>query len=105
MQQLKDAMNAYDVPFDVPFAGFIGSRHWPKDKFHWLNIFVEMESIYKNLQAYMQIENQYQKVMAEYLQRITYKMLGLSKICHLIIIGWRNNPNNINDLSVWNTIG
>jgi len=25
---------------------------------------VETESIYKNLQAYMQIENQYQKVMA-----------------------------------------
>ena len=29
-----------------------------------IEYFVETESIYKNLQAYMQIENQYQKVMA-----------------------------------------
>ena len=29
-----------------------------------IDYFVEAEMIYKNLQAYMQLENQYQKVMA-----------------------------------------
>lgn len=64
MRQLRDAMDAYDVAlmhhtlrllFEAVQAGQISI----------IDFYVEADNIYKNLQAYMQVENQYQKLMAE----------------------------------------
>ena len=63
MQQLKDAMNAYDVPLMYRSLDLL-KQALTKGQISLIEYFVETESIYKNLQAYMQIENQYQKVMA-----------------------------------------
>ena len=63
MQQLKDAMNAYDVPLMYHSLDLL-KQALTEGQISLIEYFVETESIYKNLQAYMQIENQYQKVMA-----------------------------------------
>ena len=63
MQQLKDAMNAYDVPLMYRSLDLL-KQALTEGQISLIEYFVETESIYKNLQAYMQIENQYQKVMA-----------------------------------------
>ena len=63
MQQLKDAMNAYDVPLMYRSLDLL-KQALTKGQISLIEYFVETENIYKNLQAYMQIENQYQKVMA-----------------------------------------
>ena len=63
MQQLKDAMNAYDVPLMYRSLDLL-KQALTEGQISLIEYFVETENIYKNLQAYMQIENQYQKVMA-----------------------------------------
>ena len=63
MQQLKDAMKAYDVPLMHHTLGLL-KQALQEGHLSLIENFVEAEGIYKNLQAYMQLENQYQKVMA-----------------------------------------
>lgn len=63
MQQLKDAMRAYDVPLMHRSLDLL-KQALTEGQISLIEYFVETEGIYKNLQAYMQIENQYQKVMA-----------------------------------------
>ena len=64
MQQLREAMKAYDVVlmhktlrllYDAVQAGQLSI----------IEFYVEADNVYKNLQAYMEIENRYQKLMAE----------------------------------------
>lgn len=63
MQQLREAMQAYDVTLmhktlcllnDAVKAGQLSV----------IDFYVEAENVYKNLQAYIALENQYQKLMA-----------------------------------------
>ena len=63
MQQLKDAMKAYDVPLMHHTLGLL-KQALQEGHLSLIEYFVEAEGIYKNLQVYMQLENQYQKVMA-----------------------------------------
>ena len=63
MQQLKEAMNAYDMPLLYKSLDLL--KHALKEgQISLIEYFVEAESVYKNLHARMQLENQYQKVMA-----------------------------------------
>jgi outer membrane protein TolC len=63
IQQLKEAMDAYDVPLMHHSLGLL-KQALEEGQISLIEYFVEAEMIYKNLQAYMQLENQYQKVMA-----------------------------------------
>ena len=63
MQQLKDAMNAYDVPLLHRSLDLL-KEALKEGQISLIEYFVEAETVYKNLQARMQLENQYQKVMA-----------------------------------------
>lgn len=64
MQQLKEAMNTYDVPLMYQTLDLL-KEALKEGEISLVEYFVEAESVYKNLQAYMQLENQYQKVMAD----------------------------------------
>ena len=64
MQQLREAMQAYDVPlmhqslrllYDAVTAGQLSI----------IDFYVEADNVYGNLQSYMTLENQYQKLMAD----------------------------------------
>jgi len=63
MQQLKDAMNTYDVPLLYRSLDLL-KQALEEGEISLIEYFVEAETVYKNLQARMQLENQYQKVMA-----------------------------------------
>ena len=63
MQQLKEAMNAYDVPLLYRSLDLL-QQALQEGEISLIEYFVEAETVYKNLQARMQLENQYQKVMA-----------------------------------------
>ena len=63
MQQLKEAMNAYDMPLLYKSLDLL-KEALKEGQISLIEYFVEAESVYKNLQARMQLENQYQKVMA-----------------------------------------
>ena len=63
MQQLKEAMNTYDVPLLHKSIDLL-KQALKEGQISLIEYFVEAESVYKNLQARMQLENQYQKVMA-----------------------------------------
>jgi outer membrane protein TolC len=63
MQQLKEAMNAYDVPLLHKSLDIL-KQALTEGQISLIEYFVEAESVYQNLQARMQLENQYQKVMA-----------------------------------------
>ena len=63
MQQLKGAIHAYDVPLMYRSLDLL-KQALTEGQISLIEYFVETEGIYKNLQAYMQLENQYQKVMA-----------------------------------------
>lgn len=63
MQQLKEALSVYDVQLmentlkmlkEAVLAGQLSI----------IEYYVEAEGVYRNMQAYMEVENQYQKVMA-----------------------------------------
>ena len=64
MQQLKEAMNAYDVPLMYQTLDLL-KQALTEGEISLVEYFVEAETVYKNLQAHMQLENQYQKVMAD----------------------------------------
>ena len=64
VQQLKEAMNAYDTPLMYRSLDLL-KEALKEGEISLVEYFVEAESVYKNLQAYMQLENQYQKVMAD----------------------------------------
>ena len=64
MQQLKEAMNAYDVPLMYRSLDLL-KQALKEGQISLIEYFVEAESVYKNLQARMQLENQYQKVIAD----------------------------------------
>ena len=63
MTQLKEAMNAYDVPLLHRSLDLL-KQALKEGQISLIEYFVEAESVYQNLQARMQLENQYQKVMA-----------------------------------------
>ena len=63
MQQLKEAMNAYDMPLLYKSLDLL-KEALKEGQISLIEYFVEAELVYKNLQARMQLENQYQKVMA-----------------------------------------
>ena len=63
MQQLKEAMNTYDVPLLHKTLDLL-KQALKEGQISLIEYFVEAESVYKNLQIRMQLENQYQKVMA-----------------------------------------
>ena len=63
MQQLKDAMNSYDVPLLYRSLDLL-KQALQEGQISLIEYFVEAETVYQNLQAGMQLENQYQKVMA-----------------------------------------
>ena len=63
MTQLKEAMNAYDMPLLYKSLDLL-KQALKEGQISLIEYFVEAESVYKNLQARMQLENQYQKVMA-----------------------------------------
>lgn len=63
MQQLKEALGNYDVDLMQRSLGLL-KQALEEGQLSLIEYFVEAESVYKNLQARMQLENQYQKVMA-----------------------------------------
>lgn len=63
MQQLKEAMNAYDMTLLYKSLDLL-KEALKEGQISLIEYFVEAELVYKNLQARMQLENQYQKVMA-----------------------------------------
>ena len=63
MQQLKEAMNAYDMPLLYKSLDLL-KQALKEGQISLIEYFVEAETVYQNLQARMQLENQYQKVMA-----------------------------------------
>ena len=63
MQQLKEAMNAYDMPLLYKSLDLL-KQALKEGQISLIEYFVEAESVYQNLQARMLLENQYQKVMA-----------------------------------------
>ena len=63
MQQLKEAMNAYDMPLLYKSLDLL-KQALKEGQISLIEYFVEAEAVYQKLQARMQLENQYQKVMA-----------------------------------------
>ena len=63
MIQLKEAMNAYDMPLLYKSLDLL-KQALKEGEISLIEYFVEAETVYQNLQARMQLENQYQKVMA-----------------------------------------
>ena len=64
MTQLKEAMHAYDVPLMYRSLDLL-KQALTEGQISLIEYFVEAETVYKNLQAYMKLENQYQKIMAD----------------------------------------
>lgn len=64
MKQLKEAMDTYDVPLMYRSLDLL-KQALQEGQISLIAYFVEAETVYKNLQAYMKLENQYQKVMAD----------------------------------------
>ena len=64
MTQLKEAMHAYDMPLLYKSLDLL-KQALKEGEISLIEYFVEAETVYKNLQAYMKLENQYQKIMAD----------------------------------------
>ena len=64
MTQLKEAMNAYDMPLLYKSLDLL-KQALKEGEISLIEYFVEAETVYKNLQAYLKLENQYQKIMAD----------------------------------------
>lgn len=64
MQQLQEAMKAYDVPLMHQTLDML-KQAVMAGQLSIIEYYVEVEGVYRNLQAYMQIESQYQKLMAD----------------------------------------
>ena len=63
MRQLKEAMDTYDMPLLYKSLDLL-KQALKEGQISLIEYFVEAETVYKNLQARMQLENQYQQVMA-----------------------------------------
>ena len=63
MKLLKEAMETYDVPLMHRSLDLL-KQALKEGQISLIEYFVEAETVYKNLQARMQLENRYQKVMA-----------------------------------------
>ena len=63
IQQLKEALDAYDVPLMNETLDMLNEAV-TSGHLSVITYYVEAENVYKNLAAYMEVENQYQKVMA-----------------------------------------
>ncbi len=64
MQQLKEALATYDLPLMYRSLDLL-KQALAEGHISLIEYFVEAESVYRNLLAYMEVENQYQKVMAD----------------------------------------
>lgn len=63
LQQLQETLRVYDV--DLMYRSLdLLKQALTEGQISLVDYFVETESIYRNLQTYMEVENQYQKVMA-----------------------------------------
>lgn len=63
MQQLREAMQAYDVTLMHKTLRLLNDAV-KAGQLSVIDFYVEAENVYKNLQAYIALENQYQKLMA-----------------------------------------
>lgn len=63
IQQLNEAMQAYDIPLMHQTLNLL-KQAVTAGQLSIIDYYVEAEGVYRNLQAYMEIENQYQKLMA-----------------------------------------
>lgn len=63
MQQLQEALAAYDVPLMKQSLGWL-LEAVTAGQMSIIDFYVEADNIYKNLQGYMELENQYQKLVA-----------------------------------------
>ena len=63
IQQLNEAMQAYDIPPMHQTLDLL-KQAVTAGQLSIIDYYVEAEGVYRNLQAYMEIENQYQKLMA-----------------------------------------
>ena len=64
MKQLDDALKGYDVKLMYSSLELL-EKSLVLGQISLIEYFVEAEAIYSNLQSYMQLENQYQKLMAD----------------------------------------
>ena len=64
IQQLKEALDAYDVALMHETLDMLNEAV-TSGHLSVITYYVEADNVYKNLAAYMEVENQYQKVMAE----------------------------------------
>ena len=64
IQQLKEALEAYDVALMHETLDMLNEAV-TSGHLSVITYYVEADNVYKNLAAYMEVENQYQKVMAE----------------------------------------
>lgn len=62
--QLQEAMKAYDVPLMHETLDML-KQAVMAGQLSIIEYYVEIDGVYRNLQAYIQIENQYQKLMAD----------------------------------------
>lgn len=63
IQQLNEAMQAYDIPLMHQTLDLL-KQAVTAGQLSIIDYYVEAEGVYRNLQAYMEIENQYQKMVA-----------------------------------------
>ena len=64
VQRLKEAMSAYDLPLMQQSYALL-SKALLNGELSWHEFFVEMEALVRRGQSYLQLENRYQKVLAE----------------------------------------
>lgn len=64
MQQLREAMQAYDVVLMHHTLALLNEAV-KAGQLSIIEFYTEADNIYRNLQAYIELENRYQKLMAE----------------------------------------
>lgn len=64
VQRLKEAMSAYDLPLMQQSYALL-NKALLNGELSWHEFFVEMEALVRRGQSYLQLENRYQKVLAE----------------------------------------
>lgn len=64
VQQLQEAMKAYDMPLMHQTLDML-KQAVMAGQLSIIEYYVEVDGVYRNMQTYMQIENQYQKLMAD----------------------------------------
>lgn len=64
LQQLREALQAYDLPLMKQTLHFLKEAVLG-GQLSAIDYYIEADAVYRNMQAYMTLENQYQKVLAE----------------------------------------